>query len=443
MDSSNKLIPITFCPAPWLHTFISPQSERRMCCASREQATFQKQYIDADKESIGQEYNPSTLEAHWNSPHMMSVRKRMLAGETLDECAVCNDNLLNLHTYRQYFTGTLFPDRYDEIVANTSSEGSTTLKPVSFDYRISNLCNFKCRMCGEQLSSSWEAEKRKNGTLNLNAEIWMRDENKPKIQDFQKTVVEKELWDAAKAGQLEEIYWVGGEPLMYQIHWDIMQYLVDNDMAKNVIVRYNTNLSRTTYQKKDLYSLLPHFKKVNLCCSIDATGEIGEYIRTGLVWDSWLDNFKRSLFLNEMFGDHGTVIDLTITLPGLFDLKNLMKLSVDLNVKSYIKICFDFEKTAILSPMCLPREVLNPILDDLIQFAQSLNSPLMDLYIQTFEDMKTRPNFQDKYPDWSQGLSQGKQRYISLEQLRNAPEDMTLEKILASNEAAATWWKNI
>ena len=30
-DSPNKV----FCTAPWTHTYISPQSERRMCCASR------------------------------------------------------------------------------------------------------------------------------------------------------------------------------------------------------------------------------------------------------------------------------------------------------------------------------------------------------------------------------------------------------------------------
>lgn len=42
-ESKNK----TFCMAPWTHTYISPQGERRMCCASREEHQFQKQYIDA------------------------------------------------------------------------------------------------------------------------------------------------------------------------------------------------------------------------------------------------------------------------------------------------------------------------------------------------------------------------------------------------------------
>ena len=36
----------TFCMAPWTHTYLSPQTERRMCCASREPAQSFKQYID-------------------------------------------------------------------------------------------------------------------------------------------------------------------------------------------------------------------------------------------------------------------------------------------------------------------------------------------------------------------------------------------------------------
>ena len=45
-ESENKV----FCMAPWSHTYISPQGERRLCCASREEHSFQKQYIDASND---------------------------------------------------------------------------------------------------------------------------------------------------------------------------------------------------------------------------------------------------------------------------------------------------------------------------------------------------------------------------------------------------------
>ena len=50
----------TFCMAPWTHTYLSPQTERRLCCASREPAQSFKQYIDTGNNA--NEYKPLTLE---------------------------------------------------------------------------------------------------------------------------------------------------------------------------------------------------------------------------------------------------------------------------------------------------------------------------------------------------------------------------------------------
>jgi hypothetical protein len=429
-----------FCTAPWTHTFISPQSERRLCCASREQATWQQQYIDQKVIPLKQEYSPPTLEEHWNSPKMMDIRKRILAGENIPECAVCNEGLLNIYTYKSYFTQTLFPDKIDSILENTAEDGSTTLKPISFDYRVSNLCNFKCRMCGEQLSSAWESEKRIHNLHNK--QQWMLDENKVKIEKFQTEVVEQELWDAAREGRLEEIYWVGGEPLMYQIHWDLMDYLVKTDQAKNVTVRYNTNLSKVTRGGVNLYDILPKFKRVNVCASMDGTGDIAEYIRTGLKWDEWLENFKAGMFLNKQFGMDAMVIDVTITLPGLFSMKSLMDLAVELNSKSYVKVCFDFDPSSVMSPMCLPRDLLDEVLDDLIAYEISLNSPLTKIYRETFENMKNeRKTFDVKFSNWKEGIAGGKRFHAKLEQIR--PNTKTsMAQILSGHPKILEWWNN-
>ena len=106
--------------APWTHTYLSPQTERRLCCASREPAQSFTQYIDT-KAGTGI-YNPTTLEEHWNSDHMRSVRRRMMAGEELSECEVCTDKLLNTDVYRTYFWH-LFQHRYDDIWNTTDETG--------------------------------------------------------------------------------------------------------------------------------------------------------------------------------------------------------------------------------------------------------------------------------------------------------------------------------
>ena len=137
--------------APWVHTYLSPQTERRLCCASREPAQSFKSYIDSDSGSG--EYSPNTLEAHWNSEHMKKVRSGLMLGKIIPECIVCNEKLLNTDVYRDYFWH-LFKNKYDSIWETTDVTGFTTMSPVSWDYRFSNLCNFKCRMCGDTLSSS-------------------------------------------------------------------------------------------------------------------------------------------------------------------------------------------------------------------------------------------------------------------------------------------------
>ena len=199
--------------APWTHTYLSPQSERRLCCASREQHSFIHQYIDQPGESGGS-YRPVTLAEHWNGDLLRSVRRRMMAGERLPECEVCQDQVLNLHTYRQYFTETLFKDYVQRAFDTTDDDGRTTMEPISFDYRLTNRCNYKCRMCGEQLSSAWENEKRENGEWSPERDPWMVPQQRAIIESFQKSITKTEFARTISAEMMEELYWVDGEPLV-------------------------------------------------------------------------------------------------------------------------------------------------------------------------------------------------------------------------------------
>ena len=134
----------TFCMAPWTHTYLSPQMERRLCCSSRESSTNFKQYIDTfDPKGNNDKMNLQTLDQHWNSDYMKSVRVKLMAGEEIPQCAVCNHKLLNEQVYRQHFNW-LYRNKIEEAFASTDDTGHTTMKTESFDYRFSNLCNFSC-----------------------------------------------------------------------------------------------------------------------------------------------------------------------------------------------------------------------------------------------------------------------------------------------------------
>jgi hypothetical protein len=420
--------------APWVHTYLSPQTERRMCCASREPAQNFEQYIDISG-GTGR-YIPVTLESHWNSDHMKSVRRRMMAGEILPECEVCNDKLLNTNVYRSYFN-SLFGHKYNEVVESTDEFGYTTMKPVSWDYRFSNLCNFKCRMCGDMLSSAWETEQKQHNMVDWSntKNNWMRPEIKQQITAFQDTQIEAEFAAAVAEHRVEEVYWVGGEPLMYEQHWRYMRQIVEQGDGGRVYARYNTNLSRIDYRGTNLFrDILAHLRDWQICASLDGTGATGEYIRTGLDFDGWLCNFRSGM----AFATHRRQmrIDFTLTLPGLFEVTNIQRLSQELDVEILAKVVFSFSPDILFSPLALPRKLLDKQIDRLA--TELPPGAMLDVLLQ----LKNRPTFEEQWPDtWQEGLAKGKRRVLQLEQVRK--DTFTLDDILKQDPEIHEWYRAI
>jgi hypothetical protein len=420
--------------APWTHTYLSPQTERRMCCASREPAQNFQQYIDTAEGSGS--YQPRTLEQHWNGEHMRSVRRRMMAGETLPECEVCDNKLLNTDVYRTYFW-YLFGDKYYQNIWNsTDSTGHTTMQPVSWDYRFSNLCNFKCRMCGDMLSSAWESEQRQHDMIDWNnpKNNWMRPDVRREISRFQDTEIEREFAEAVEQHRVEEIYWVGGEPLMYEQHWRYMSRIIELGDGHNLYARYNTNLSRVRSNGLDLFDdILPRIRDWQICASIDGTGRIGEYIRTGLSWPVFLENFQRGISVARH--RRQMRFDFTLTLPGLFEAIALQRTADELGVDVLAKVIFSFTSDIIMSPLALPRHILDRKIQEILP---SVHGAMADVLIE----LQKRPCFQEQWPEqYHRGLIKGKSRILTLERIRK--DNYTMSDILSADQEIHEWWKNI
>jgi hypothetical protein len=360
----------------------------------------------------------------------------MMAGETLPECEVCNNKLLNTNVYRDYF-GHLFNHKLAQIYDSTDETGSTTMQPVSWDYRFSNLCNFKCRMCGDMLSSAWESEQKTHNMVNWHdpKNNWQLPEVRRQISQFQDTQIEAEFAEAVEQHRVEEVYWVGGEPLMYEQHWRYMQRIIELGDGPRVYARYNTNLSRVDYRGVNLYSdILDHVRDWQVCASIDGTGAIGEYIRTGLNYDQFRQNFEQGL--EYQHNRRQMRLDFTLTLPGLFEVDNIQRLAQEYDVELLAKVIFSFSPDIVLSPLALPRDLLHSQLDQLI--ATSTNTTMRDLLTQ----LKTRPTFAEQWPDtYQQSLSQGKARVLRLEQIRH--DTYTMSDILSQDKEIHDWWKSI
>jgi len=425
--------PNTMCMAPWVHTYLSPQTERRMCCASREPAQNFEQYIDTAS-GTGR-YIPLTLEQHWNSEHMQSVRRRMMAGETLPECEVCNDKLLNTSVYRTYFDH-LFGHKLQEVYDSTDANGHTSMEPVSWDYRFSNLCNFKCRTCGDMLSSAWEIEQKTHNMVNWHdsKNNWMVPEIRKEISVFQDSQIEAEFSAAVESHRVEEVYWVGGEPLMYEQHWRYMPRIIELGDGPGLYARYNTNLSRVRYKGLDLYrDILSHVRDWQICASLDGTNQIGEYIRTGLDYEQFCRNFESGLAIAT--NPRQMRLDFTLTLPGMFEATAMETLSQQYGVQLLAKVIFSFTSDIVMSPLALPRSLLEPWIDELVE---QTSGALRDVLLQ----LKNRPTFEEQWPDqYRAGLARGKARVLKLESIRTASTNMA--EILSARPQVRKWWDEI
>jgi len=221
---------------------------------------------------------------------------------------------------------------------------------------------------------------------------------------------------------------------MYDQHWRYMKRIVDLGDGKNVYARYNTNLSRVNYCGINLYSdILSRLRDWQICASLDGTGQIGEYIRTGLKYQTWVEFFKEGL--NYAQSRRQMRIDFTLTLPGMFEVENITRLSQDLNVDILAKVVFGFTPDIIFSPLALPKELLHPWVDELLP---KTSGAMQDVLNQ----LKNRPTFQEQWPnEWEQGLAKGKARVLQLESIRK--DKFTMNDILANRPDVLEWWKSI
>ena len=423
--------------APWTHTYLSPQMERRLCCSSREDSKTFNQYIDLNKTS--QPFSPDTLEQHWNSDYMKQIRVDLMAGKEITQCQVCNHKLLSVATYRTHFN-TLFESQINEAFAKTSDDGHTDMKVTSWDYRFNNLCNFKCRMCGDMLSSSWESEERLHNMWDPNkpSQMWMREDIRAEIEKFHDTVVVEEFKTAVENKTIKEIYWCGGEPLMWKIHWESMKRIIELGYQHEVSIRYNSNMSRINFFGMNLFDdILSKFPYWNILASIDGVGEVGEYVRTGLNFDEWLKNMEHG----RKFVKHRKQLrmDFTMTMPGMVGLQEMLETAEHLDVDLLAKRVFGFSQDNIWSPMCLPRQLLNDVVDEFIEKNKKKLTKHVYFY-SALKDLKEKPTYDETYKDqYWQGLKKGKARVLKLDSIRGTK----VENILKKDQRVLAWWNSI
>ena len=83
---------------------------------------------------------------------------------------------------------------------------------------------------------------------------------------------------------------IGGEPLIMKKHYELLDKLIEMDEAKNIIIKYQTNLTEMKAGKHNIFNYIPHFKLVSMVASVDGIGKTIEYMRRRCSWDKIVKN---------------------------------------------------------------------------------------------------------------------------------------------------------
>jgi len=264
----------TFCIYPWIHLHAYPTGDAWPCCGAEMKAG-----------PCGNTHD-NTLKELWNSDKMKELRTNMLAGKKNELCSRCYEQ--DEHGFfSMRKSANKHHGHHIGRVQDTQPDGTYDNFHMTYiDVRFSNLCNLSCRSCGHIFSSSWFKDQ---VALNPGYE---KDHKALNIAGrFENDLLEQIL---EHIDYVEQIYFAGGEPLMMEEHYIILEELVKRKRF-NVRLIYNTNFTRTNLKGKSVFEYWKLFDSVSVGASLDAMGERAEYLRKGTKWADVEQNRKNMM----------------------------------------------------------------------------------------------------------------------------------------------------
>lgn len=253
----------SFCMYPWLHFHAYPTGPAYPCCV-------------ADMQHPIGNMREHTMQEIWNQAPMREIRRQMLNDQPVTACNRC---------YEQESTGFMslrqsankhhghHVARVDETQPNGHLE---RFELVYWDIRFSNLCNLRCRSCGHIFSSQWYQDQAR-----LAGPEWKLHNSVLNYAGRSET----DAWDqlVAHIDYVEQIYFAGGEPLLMEEHYRILEELLKRGRT-DVRLIYNTNFTHTDLKGRSVFEYWRQFDSVSVGASLDDSGVRAEYIRKGTDW---------------------------------------------------------------------------------------------------------------------------------------------------------------
>lgn len=269
LDKSQR-----FCMLPWMHLHVAPDGDVYPCCHSMNIAP-----VGTSK--------TQTLEQVWNDQPMREIRQNMLHEQPSKACRRCYEQ-----ESAGFFSGRKSANKHFghhiHSIDQTQTDGFQPEFTMTYwDIRFSNLCNLRCRSCGPGFSSQWYQDQAR-----LAGPEW-KSKNNALVYAGR---TETDMWEQLEPhlDHVEQIYFAGGEPLLMEEHYSILEELLSRG-RNNVRLIYNTNFTHTDLKGKSVFDYWKKFDSVAVGASLDGSDQRGEYIRKGTVWSTVEKNRREML----------------------------------------------------------------------------------------------------------------------------------------------------
>ena len=247
----------TFCIYPWIHLHAYPTGEAYPCCHAEM------------KPGVVGNCRTNTLAEIWSDKPMQQLRADMLTETPHAACTRCYEQ-----EESGFFSGRKSANKHHG--HHIKKLDQNPFEMTYWDIRFSNLCNLKCRSCGHIFSSQWYQDQAK-----LAGPAWKA---RNQVLNYAGRT-ETDMWEQLipHLDYVEQIYFAGGEPLLMEEHYNILEELVKRGRT-DVRLIYNTNFTHTDLKGRSVFEYWKQFRSVAVGASLDDSGSRGEYIRKGTNW---------------------------------------------------------------------------------------------------------------------------------------------------------------
>ena len=313
MSDYDKKYSPSFCVYPWISIMVNTSGTLNYCCIA-------KPGILRDEQNRQLTLGNSTLQEGWNSPRMKALRDKMYNGGIVSECEHCFlQEKVGKKSFRQMhndeWTKKIGEDEiHRRVKESIVNDWQLMSDPVYLDFRLSNLCNLKCRMCSPHNSSQIAKEHKKLYKKNdeytaVWGKTWGDDLKWFSDKGYVKQFYSDNLWKDAYdwMPNLKKIYITGGEPTLIKHNVEFLQACVDEGYGDQIEVFLNTNCTNVN---EAFLEIIQQFSKVLINASLDGIGATNEYIRYPSNWAELEVNYKNMLKLDNVSSNATPVLQL-------------------------------------------------------------------------------------------------------------------------------------